>query len=73
MPQRPLIAHLGKLSRRWHVVCARCTEWDIPSGTKAQAEATLIESGWREIAGRWTCRSCVATIELDIRRSITDV
>mgnify|MGYP001583783064 CR=1 len=49
----------GKLEKRWHVVCARCGDWDIPGGDKQRAIATLIESGWQEIGYKWVCKRCV--------------
>jgi len=60
---QPLLMGAGKLTRRWNVVCARCTEWDIPSGTKSQAEQTLRDSGWQKIGSRWICKGCVNKAE----------
>lgn len=53
----------GRLEKRWHVVC-HCGEWDIPNGTRAQAEATLRESGWVQCpmtpgGYTWTCPQCI--------------
>lgn len=57
----------GKLERRWHVVCPRCGDWDIPSGTKKQAEATLRESHWERIGFNWICSKCINRAETESR------
>ena len=53
----------GKLTKVWHVVCRRCSEWDIPSGSKKQAVLTLQDSGWEQIGASWICPRCIARAE----------
>lgn len=59
----------GNLTKRWNVLCNRCTGWDIPSGTKTQAAATLRESGWILIGYKWICPSCIRLTEQDYQKT----
>ena len=52
----------GNLTHRWNVVCRYCTEWDMPSGTKAQAAQTLRDSGWVLVGAKWACKACIMSM-----------